>query len=210
MKKTLQYAIAVIAILFIVEQVIELPYLIKTCVKLPLFTLIPYLSLRPMKLKMTKAHAKWIVIIAGGVFVVILAAYFILGFLVDFDLILADFQNRMVINKPLFIVASLYTIFINAFAEELFFRGFIFQQHQSHKASLISAAMFAIYHVSIIGTWFSPWILLLVLTALFIGGLIFNYFVRRTESLLGSYIIHMTADLAIVFIGLMTLGKMLK
>lgn len=199
MKKNIAYGILCIFILFLVEQVIELPYIIKTLIKLPLFTVYPLIRLKGIKFKVEK-DLKLVIGASVFVFSVILLAFIILRGFLDFEAITSDIQGRMAIDRTLFIFACLYTVFINSFIEELFFRGLLFQAGD-YKYSLVSALMFATYHVAIFKSWFSLPIVILVLFGLVVGGLIFNYFVKRTQSILSSWLIHMSADLIIVLIG---------
>ena len=73
-------------------------------------------------------------------------------------------------------------------------------------AYFISSAAFAIYHVSIIEAWFSLWLMLVMLLGLFAGGLLFAYFVKKTGSIVASWLIHVSADLALVLFGFLVLG----
>lgn len=199
MKKNIAYGILCLFILFLVEQVFELPYIIKTLIKLPLFTVYPLIKLRGIKFKVEK-DLKLVIGASVFVFSVILIAFIILRDFLDFEAITSDIQGRMAIDPTLFIFACFYTVFINSFIEELFFRGLLFQAGD-YKYSLVSALMFATYHVAIFKSWFSLPIVTLVLFGLVVGGLIFNYFVKRTKSILSSWLIHMSADLIIVLIG---------
>ncbi len=206
MKKIILYAITVIVALFIVEQVLTLPYIIKTAIKLPLFTIYPLYMMKGVKLS---GNFKKPMVVAIMIFSIIIIAYLILGVFIDVEAIRYDMSHRMDINKSMFVIAALYTVFINAFIEEVFFRGFIFKGllvYSRKLAYIISALSFATYHIAIFMTWFNIGLTLLILFGLFVGGLIFNYFVEDTKSILSSYMIHIAADLAIVLIGIQVLG----
>lgn len=204
MKKIL-YAIGAVVLLFIVEQLLQWPYLLKTAIKIPLFGLVPYMMIRPLKLRMSKGDVLWMTGVSVFVFSIILFAYWIFNIFIDPQSIQEDIQGRMMISDQMFYAAALYTVVINAFLEEVFFRGLIYQSKMTPYRGYLSAALFAIYHVAIFKTWFSMPITALILLGLFTGGLIFNAFVKRTGSLLASYLIHMSADLAIVVIGYLIL-----
>ncbi|MBN2795631.1 MAG: CPBP family intramembrane metalloprotease [Clostridia bacterium] len=206
MKKKYIYAILVIISLFYIEQVLELNYLLKTLIKLPLFGIVPWLIIRPMKLHMSTHDKKWMAIVSGGILFVFLVGFIALKGFLDIETIQGDFNNRMEMSKGIFILAALYTVFVNSFLEELFFRGMLFQSNPTNYHNIVSAMCFAIYHVSIFRTWFNIPLLMLMLFGLFTGGIIFNYFVKKTGSLLASYMIHMTADIAIVIIGFQVLN----
>lgn len=200
MKKII-YAIGCLFILFLVEQVFMMPYVLKTLIKLPLFTIVPFLALKDYPLKLGSKSIKWIALISILVFVVILIAYLLLQSFLDISTIKSDIENRMAISKTMFLFACFYTVFINSFIEEIFFRGYLFQS-MNYKHTLISATLFAIYHISIFRSWFSLPMMGLILFGLIVGGLIFNILVKKTESILSSWLVHMSADLIIVLIGL--------
>lgn len=200
MKKII-YAISCLIILFFVEQVFMLPYIVKTLIKLPLFTCIPLFAMRGQKIKLPIKSLKWILVISCFVFIVVLLAFVILQGYLDIETIKDDIENRMSISKTLFIAACLYTVFVNSFIEELFFRGYLYQT-MDYKHGLISSILFAVYHITIFKSWFNLPMMLLILFGLIIGGLIFNLFVKKTQSILSSWLVHMSADLIIVLIGL--------
>lgn len=209
MKKILLYSFCCLLILYTVEQVLELPYLIKTLIKLPLFTVYPLHTIKKMSFERNRKEFKPVILVSIFVFFVIMVAFLILNSFISFDTIQNDFKNRMQISTSQFMWAGIYTIFINALIEEIFFRGFIFMNLLKENrllAYLISAGLFAVYHMAIFKTWFSLPIFSLIMFGLFIGGVIFCYFVEKTNSFLASYMIHVSADLAIVLIGIRVLG----
>ena len=211
----LTYAIACLIILYIVEQVLMTPYIIKTIIRVPMFTLFPFMiQQRLLKSKISlgikRSEQKYTLFWSIFVFVLIIAAAFFLKSFIDTEAISSDFGNRMQLSRKSMIIAGIYTIFVNSFIEEYFFRGFIFQellkQGWMKSAYFISSAAFAIYHVSIIEAWFSLWLMLVMLLGLFAGGLLFAYFVKKTGSIVASWLIHVSADLALVLFGFLVLG----
>lgn len=54
--------------------------------------------------------------------------------------------------------------------------------------------------------WFNVLLLGIVLVALFVGGLIFNYFNEKENNIYVSWLIHMFANFAINTIGFILLG----
>ena len=145
-----------------------------------------------------------------SVFLIIFAVSFSLKPLLDVEAISSDFSNRMMLSNRGMILAGVYTTFVNSFIEEYFFREFIFRsllKQGWHKpAYIISAAAFAVYHISIFQAWFGIGLMILMLSGLFAGGLILASFVKKTESILSSWIIHVSVDLAIIIFGLWVLG----
>lgn len=70
---------------------------------------------------------------------------------------------------------------------------------------MILAAVFAVYHVTIFKAWFGIGLMMFMLIGLFAGGLIFAYFVKKAESIVASWFIHVSADLAFIIFGLWVL-----
>lgn len=196
--KRFLYAGLVILALFAVEQVFEFTYLVKTLIKLPLFTVVPMLALRNASYKKGK-FPRQAILVSLGVFLIIIATYMLLGQFIDVHAIQSDFVNRMQISSHQYILIGLYTIFVNAFIEELFFRSYLLNGRRENV--ILASLFFAIYHIAIFATWFSIPMFLLAMLGLFVGGLIFSYFTLKHQSFISSYLIHMAADLAIVLIG---------
>lgn len=200
-----------VAVLFFIEQVLNIPYSIKTIFKIPLFVIIPF-AIKKFLLKeklsyyMKKNHLKLTLLCSVFVILIIMLAFSIANGFIDTSLIVADFEDRMKITKSTFIFIAVYTIIGNAFIEEYFFRGFIFQSLHNKgltkSAYLLSALLFALYHIGVFLTWFTIPIMIIVLFGLFSGGMIFAFFVQKTNSVLASYFIHISADIAIVLIGI--------
>jgi len=202
------YGLICLSILYIGEQIFLLPYSVKTGLKIPMFILFPFLINRYWLKEKTQFHIRkgdkrYLFIWSLLVMVIIFLAYFLLEPYLDIEAIREDFSGRMQISRKMMYGAAVYTIIVNSFIEEYFFRGFIFKGlGTSPVAYLVSSLLFAIYHVAIFGTWFNLPLILLMLLGLFIGGLIFAYFTKKADSFLGSWVIHLSADLAIVGIGL--------
>ncbi len=209
------YAIVVIGFLYYIEQVMLLPYVLKTLIKIPLFTLVPWWLLRRFldhRIQIV-LDPKHIPLMFGACIVVIIGiagAFILVRNFVDVTAISNDVSNRMKVDRSLIVFAAIYTTFINSFIEEYFFRGMLFLglkiNGMKKLAYMASALLFALYHVTIFFSWFSWPLMLLVLVGLFIGGLIFAWFADRTESLLGSWLIHITADAVLMVIGVVVLG----
>ncbi len=205
------YSVVCLLILYALEQILMTPYIIKTIIKIPMFTLFPfliqhYILKSGFSIKIKKSEQKNILLWSVLVFGIISAVSFTLKSFLDIEAISSDFSNRMMLRNKDMISAGVYTIFINSLIEEYFFRGFIFQgllKQGWHKpAYIISAAAFAVYHVSVFEAWFSIYFMMFMLLGLFAGGLIFAYFVKKTESILAPWFIHVSADLALIIFGL--------
>ena len=139
------------------------------------------------------------------VYLVIISAYFIAKNFINLNEISANLMSKENISKDNFIFVAIYISLINSLLEEMFFRGFAFitlKNFISLKfAYIFSALSFSLYHIFIMASWFSPLLFILLLSSLIIAGLIFNYFDRRSV-LYNSWLIHMSANLAINTVGL--------
>jgi len=140
------------------------------------------------------------------VYVTIIFLFLIIKRYYDFSNITSILQDKYNINKSNYIFVFLYIIFINSFLEEIFFRKFAFltlnNYSSSRFANVFSAMAFSLYHVSIITGWFSISLFFVMVIALFICGLLFNYIDSQTNNIYPSWIIHITANLSINTIGI--------
>ena len=117
-----------------IDAVIRPQYLIKSFVKIILFSLMPILYSRynkDLNLKsLFKVKSKKEVIIAlisgAAVFSFILGSYLILGEFFDFSNVVSSLSTNVGIDIDNFIFVAIYISFINSLLEEFFFRGFAF------------------------------------------------------------------------------------
>lgn len=195
------YAVVACAVLFFVEQVFVLPYPIKSVLKIVLFLAIPLVWTRQWWVK--RGEIKLSAIVGGISFLGVLLGYWILP--LD-PMKLSSELATIGVDAGNFIFVGLYIIFINSLLEEHFFRGTLFLTAPSWKRGIASASLFAIYHIAIIGSWFTPLQIALSLITLFGIGIIFNELDERAKSILPSWTAHMAADLAVILIGMRLLG----
>lgn len=202
-------------VLYGIEQGFHVDYLTQSLVKIVLFLVIPLIFLgverneRSMTLVRHQQNNKsgWLYAILLGMFsfVVVLGAYYILRPFIDFPHIVTDLQNRLKVSRMNYLLIGAYVIFINSFLEEVFFRGFIFARLYQNglrlRAYFLSSLLFALYHVSIFQTWFAWPMMLLALFGLMVGGIIFCWLNHRTLKIHYSWIAHVFADMAIIWIG---------
>lgn len=202
-----------VSLLFIIEQVLVVDYLIKTLSKIVLFSISILLVHHFAKQKVTylsprgidKKRRKISVGIGLGAFFILMVAYFILRSFIDFSIIESDLAQKN-ITKESFLIIGLYITFGNSFLEELYFRGFIFKNlQQSNKkfAYLYSSLLFSIYHTAIFLTWFNPALFLLALIGLFVIGLVFCWLNEHSTNIYNSWFVHVLADTAIIIIALL-------
>lgn len=206
--------------LFIIEQILDVNYFIKTGSKAIFFLLIPILYIRCI-LKITVRQSFNIervgwrslrlgVLLGGLAFTIILIAYWLLEGFLDTDAILYDIQVRSGITPEIFIFIGLYITFGNSLMEEFYFRGFLFlnlyKSGSKLFAHVFSSLLFALYHTAIFATWFNVWLMLLALIGLFIAGILLNWLNTYSQNFLNSWIFHILADIAIILIGLNLMG----
>lgn len=196
-----------------IDAVIRPQYLIKSFVKIILFSLMPILYSRYNKdlnlnsLFKVKSKKEIIIALISGatVFSFILGAYLILGGFFDFSNVVSSLSENVGVDIDNFIFVAIYISFINSLLEEFFFRGFAFlklKEISSRKfAYIFSSLAFALYHVAMMIGWFDISLFILTLSGLFIGGIIFNYFNEKYKNIYVSWLIHMFANFAINTVG---------
>lgn len=202
-------------LLIIAEQTFEVSYSIKTIIKFILFFVIPFQimyhwhSAHPSTLVSGKRPESSILSLSLslgiGCITLTLLAYALIGDVVNWNLIVDDVQNRLGVTPAVFPFVALYITFGNSFLEEWFFRGFLHLKLISFighwKASIFSAALFSIYHLAMVVSWFDWPVLLLCMAALFAVGMVFNQLNRKQENIFASWIVHILADIGVMIVG---------
>lgn len=200
------------AILAFIEHRLETNYMIKTAAKISLFFLTVWIYIKIFKdfqfkdvLLIHKMEKKdWIRLAAIGLASAgtVLAAYIALQPFFDAAVIKEDLIDRMGINATGFVFVGLYISLGNSFLEEYFFRGFIFYNLPKQLGYIYSPVLFASYHIPMIMLWFSPVLILLCFTGLWIIGLVFHKVNEKNKTIWSSWIIHICADIMIIAIGI--------
>lgn len=223
MRKRSQTAGVILIVLFccsimgIVDGIVQPSYWIKSLVKVALFLICPimyFLSSRDLNLKglftPTRKGMKLCIFLGLGVFIVITSAYALLKDVFDFSNITASLTGGAGVNKENFIWVALYISLVNSLLEEFFFRGFAFltlkKLTSRASAYVFSSLAFALYHTAMMMGWFSIWAFFLVMIGLSAGGAIFNFLNEKCDSIYPSWIVHISANLAINLIGLRLFG----
>ena len=151
-----------------------------------------------------------ILLLCSGIYCIILGGYLLTASIIDYSNVTKSLATGMGIRSDNFLRVALYISLINSFLEELFFRGFGFitlKKHMDRRHShLISAALFAFYHVGMLWEMFSPPVLALLLAGLMVGGWIFNCLNEHSGSIYPSWLVHMSANLAINTVGCILFG----
>lgn len=198
-------------LLYYLEQILEVNYMIKTSSKWIVFLLIPFILDRFIDKnsnpkQFNKKGMLFGFLFGLSSFIIIIVAYILLKDFINFDEIVNEMETKSKITAANFIFIAIYITLGNSLLEEFFFRGFIFlnlrQLGEEKFAYLFSSLLFAIYHISIFQTWFTLPLTLLVLFGLFTIGIIFNWLNTKTNTIINSWIVHILADLAIIIIGL--------
>lgn len=200
-----------------VEAVLQPGYVVKSAIKVATFLLciISYCMmnrnldvLRSFRVK-NRRSLLVSALLGAGVFALILGAYAVARQFIDFGAITPRLVGKENITGSTFLYVALYISVINSLLEEVFFRGFAFITLRRHTATWFaygfSAIAFALYHLFIMSGWFSPGMFILILASLAVAGLFFN-FMDRKSVIYHSWVIHMSANLAINTIGLRLFG----
>ncbi|MDF2855150.1 MAG: hypothetical protein K0Q87_1001 [Neobacillus sp.] len=214
--------VSLISCLFLygVEQILMVNYFIKTGTKIVLFVGIPVLYFFILRRSIIKGLFNFAstnkrdlkISVAFGLlaFSIIFLAFWILQDFIDLNSISNELQEKSNITPSIFLFVALYVTFGNSFLEEFFFRGFIFvnlyKQGLKKTAYIFSSLLFSVYHMAIFVTWFEYKILLLALLGLFAVGFLFNWLNRNSNSFINSWIVHLSADIAIIIIGFKMFG----
>lgn len=204
------YSFLSLIVLYYVDHSLQPGYWIKSLVKLALFGLVPaYVLYRHhfqlKQLLAFKEVKQSFYALCLGIIAVILMGYFILTQFTSLTNI-PDLLNQQVkVNLSNFLWVSLYIILINAFLEEFFFRFLLIKVLATRKywiAQLLSAFLFALYHVAIIRQWFEPWLFILIVIGLTLVGLLFSALNNKKNGITHSYLIHLSANIGINLVGL--------
>jgi len=204
-------------IMSLIDALLSPDYFIKSLIKLILFLLLPmaltYIN-KDISLKglMTIEKKKIVlpVLMGVGVYVFILGAYYIIGPYFDFSNVTVALADNYGVKKDNFVIVALYISLANSLLEEFFFRGFAFitlKKFTTRRfAYIFSAGVFSLYHVAIMSDWFNPLLFILLITSLFIAGLLFNWLNEKTKTIYTSWLVHMCANFAINTIGFILFG----
>ncbi len=199
-------------IMGIIDAVVKPQYMMKSIIKIFLFLICPIVYSiydKELNIKLLfKANKQGLIVafLSGiSIFIFILGGYFLIGSFFNLLNITLSLTKNIGVNKNNFLWIAIYISFINSLLEEFFFRGFSFftlKDNTSRKfAYIFSSSVFAFYHIAMMIGWFDIVLFILLLSALFVGGLIFNYFNEKYENIYISWLIHMFANFAINSIG---------
>lgn len=196
----------------LVDAVIQPGYIAKSAVKIVMFLLLPVIYSfydKNCNLKaLFKPNRKGVllaILLGALVYAFILTAFLLFKDVFDFSSLTSALTSQTGVNKDNFIFVAIYISFANSLLEEFFFRGFAFLTLKKIStrgfAYIVSALMFALYHIAMMIGWFGAPVVLLAMLGLFVGGVIFNYFNEKYDNIYLSWLIHMFANFATNTIG---------
>ena len=147
-----------------------------------------------------KKNIRLAFIMGFGVFSFIVIVFTVLlPFLDSAAIIDALADNGITPGNAFFVF--IYIVVINAALEQFFFRGFAFMTLYKldfkRYAHVYSSVLFSFYHIPILFHVVGPGILILCTVGLIFAGLIFNVLAVRFNSITGSLIVHISANLAL-------------
>lgn len=204
-------------LMYFVDAHLQPAYPVKSALKVLCFALLPFLYARflaGMRLgqlfRLRKGSGFWRAAALGvGVYFALLAAAWLFHADIDYTAISQSLSAGQGITRENILWVYLYISFFNSFLEEFFFRGFAYLCLRPIAGDVFpaffSAACFSLYHLSMLRGWFPPYLYLLVLFALFLGGLLFCRLDRDSGTLYNSWIVHMFLNFGINTVGLLFL-----
>ena len=198
-------------IMAVIETVIEPAYFIKSAAKVAVFSAVPLIVMKLLKikifddnLKLNKKDVLKLLLLGGAIYGVIIGAFFLTRNIFDYSALVVSLSEDQNVDSKNFIWIALYISFGNSFLEEFLFRFVSFirlSEFISKKfAYIFSSILFAVYHIAMIGASFPLPLLFLALFGLAAGGFIFDLVDDKSKNIYNSWMIHIFADLAIMTI----------
>lgn len=213
-KKAFIYSIFAVVVLVSLEQIFGLQYISKQVARIFLFVLIPLAIIyfaressvrKEIQFELPTIKELKIPLIASLViFVGTIGGYFVIQFMFDATKVIEGLEDIGIGMHNVWLWA-IYLSFVNSLIEEFFFRGYIYfalEKKSTTLAMVVSSIMFSAYHMVLMILLFNVWTVLFTIVGLFIVGLFLAYMNRFGKSFINSWIIHISADIAIVLIGI--------
>ena len=201
----------------LVEQVLKPPYFVKSAVKLLCFggavvlhALLTRQGIREViRLHKPKSLRKLILFIIMF-FLGIGILFLIFKSRIDLSSIRESLIAKEGLTKKNCFFVFAYIIVVNSFLEEAFFRGFLSGLIPNRKIGFsVSALLFSLYHIGIIGNWFNPFLLAFCIAGLAVVALCLQFLSERFGSVAASWIVHASANVAINTIGALLIFEVL-
>ena len=215
----LTVSVTCLIILAYIEQFIKPGYLVKSICKIVLlcFPVVLYSLLSGKRLidiirfrKLGSAKLLYIGMLLA--YLAIIAVFMVFRRDIDINNIRENLMSKEHLTQQNCLYVFLYIIIVNSFIEEAFFRGFIYHLFDSegkgNMGIIISAVLFALYHIGIVSSWFNPLIFVLCIAGLAGCGIILQWVSLKYGTLKASWLIHACANLAINTIGILLIFKL--
>ena len=201
-------AILALVVMTYIEKVLQPGYLIKSIVKLfvlggsiLLYAVLYKEDLFDLIHLQKKKPSKKLILFMVFAYLGIIVLYLLLSRYIDLNSIRDKLMAKEHLSRNNFLFIFSYIIIVNSFLEESFFRGFLYQVFKKQKMEragiIFSALVFALYHISIMDGWFNPFIMAFGIAGLFLTGIFLQLVCRYEDSLIGSWLVHGSANLAI-------------
>lgn len=190
------------AIIFTITA-FEGPYILATILKIILWAIVPIWYVRKIR-KTTIIHPSYdkhsltLGLLAFGA---VLLGYMVFGALIDAPALRTELAAQGITHVTLLGV-FFYISFINSFLEEYFFRGFHVLKPTLTRI-IYSSILFSLYHITIFWNYFSTLAIIISCIMLFVVGIAFCLLNKHHKSIWSSWVMHIFADLAICFIGML-------
>ncbi len=207
----LSLIIVLTVLISLTDAIISPPYFVKSGIKLLLFGVLPIVFLlvkrEDLSLVFRSDRKVMRLSLILGIFLiaVIIGGFFLLRKTFDFSAVTESLTEDEGITKEMFPFVAIYIATVNSFLEEFFFRFFgntyLAKSTSKKFAFYFSPILFSLYHVAIMDGWFSPFLTLMLIVGLALGGAVFN-FLDRKGGILPSWILHISANIAINSVGI--------
>lgn len=129
-------------------------------------------------------------------------AYFTIGDrLLDKEAIAHKIGERFGVTAATVLMVAPFTIVLNSFLEEFFYRGFAFGQLLRRNAAvayLLPATVFTVQHLSFTSDWAGLGVIALGVVALFVFALVLQAVYAATDTLVAPWLIHVSGDVAMM------------
>ena len=210
-------AIAVLVLAFLVEQIIQPGYLVKSIIKVCSFggVICLYSALAKEKIsEVIHLHKpRKIGILIGCIalfFVGIGILFMIFTNQINWDGVRESLVTKEGLTKQNCFFVFSYIIVVNSFLEEAFFRGFFPGLFKNKIVGTVtSALLFSAYHIGIIGTWFNVLVFLVCIIGLAFVGLFLQWLCNKYETIVADWMVHASANIAINVIGALLIFEIL-
>ena len=110
---------------------------------------------------------------------------------------------------PYYFLAALGVSLVHSLFEEYFWRWYVVRglevKLSPTRAIVLGGALFALHHYIVLSQFVSPGLTILFGTFVGVGGVIWSFIYKRTDSLLGPWISHAIVDGALFYVGYLLL-----